>query len=120
MTTYRDRVCEHFGLFPIITSVNLIIFITIQDALSLVYTYIHATTEDKTDDMKDSFCEEFECAFDIPYENVVRRFQCQSSKGRRHFQTTFGSESSHEFSKSNGVRLVNLATSKDLTVNVTT
>jgi hypothetical protein len=87
MTTYR----EHFGLFPIIASVNLlIIFITIQDALSLVYKYTYATTGDDTDDVKDSFYEELERAFNTfpkyHNENFVRRFQCQSSQGR-HFQT---------------------------------
>jgi hypothetical protein len=36
---------------------------------------VHAPTEDKIDDIKDRF-----------YENLVRRFQCQSKEGR-HFQT---------------------------------
>jgi hypothetical protein len=42
---------------------------------------IHAPTQDKIDNVKDSFCEELERVFDkFPkyHENSVRRFQCQS------------------------------------------
>jgi hypothetical protein len=44
---------------------------------------LNAPTEDKTDDIKDRFYEELEQVFDkfileAPYENFVRRFQCQS------------------------------------------
>jgi hypothetical protein len=48
---------------------------------------VHAPTEDKTDYVKDSFYKELERLFDKfpkPYENSVRRFQCQSRQGR-HF-----------------------------------
>jgi hypothetical protein len=48
----------------------------------IIVPNIHAPTEDKTDHVKDSFYEELQCVFDkflkIPYENSVRRFQCQS------------------------------------------
>jgi hypothetical protein len=41
----------------------------------------HAPTEDKIDDVKDSFYKELECDFDkfLKYhESSVRRFQCRS------------------------------------------
>jgi hypothetical protein len=49
---------------------------------------VHAPTEDKTDDVKDSFYEELERVFDkftkYHMKIVVRRFQYQSRRGR-HF-----------------------------------
>jgi hypothetical protein len=56
---------------------------------------VHAPTEDKTDDVKDSF-------------------QCQSRQGR-HIKLTIWNESLHKI----GVRLVNFAISKNLRVKST-
>jgi hypothetical protein len=54
----------------------------------IIVLNVHAPTEDKTDDVKDSFYEELERVFEkipeISYENSVRGFQCQSRQGR-HF-----------------------------------
>jgi hypothetical protein len=55
---------------------------------------VHAPTEDKTDCVKNSFCEEFL----IP---------------------TVGNKSLHEISNYIGIREVNFATSKNLTVEMT-
>jgi hypothetical protein len=50
----------------------------------IIVLNIHAPTEDKTDDVKDSFYKELERVFDkfLKYhENSVGRFQCQSRQG---------------------------------------
>jgi hypothetical protein len=52
---------------------------------------VHAPTEDKSDDTKDSFY--------------------KKSRERRYFQT-IGNESLNEVSNDNGIRVVNFATSK--------
>jgi hypothetical protein len=47
----------------------------------IIVLNVHAPTEDKTDVVKGSFYEEWECVFDkFPkyHENSVTRFQCQS------------------------------------------
>jgi hypothetical protein len=79
----------------------------------IIVLNVHAPTEDKTDDVKDNIYEELE-----PHEYSVRKSQCQSRQGR-HFNPTTGSESLHEMSNDNGVRLVNFATSKILRVKST-
>jgi len=57
---------------------------------NIVVVNVHASTEDKSDDMKDSFYEALECVFDqflkYSHENFVRRCQCKS-KERRYFET---------------------------------
>jgi hypothetical protein len=54
----------------------------------IIVLNVHAPTEDKTDDVKDSVYEELECVFNrfpkYHVKNSVRRFQCQSMQGR-HF-----------------------------------
>jgi hypothetical protein len=39
---------------------------------------VHAPSEEKSEDLKDSFCEELEQVFlsfsEVPYENLIRRF----------------------------------------------
>jgi hypothetical protein len=49
----------------------------------IIVLNVHSPTEDKTDDVKDSFYV-FLINSEIPYENSIRRFQCQSKQGR-HF-----------------------------------
>jgi hypothetical protein len=44
----------------------------------IIVLNVHAPTEDKTDNVKDSFYEELERVFD---KFPVRRFQCQSRQG---------------------------------------
>jgi hypothetical protein len=50
----------------------------------IIVLNVHAPTEDKTDDTKNSFYDELECVFDkFPkyHMKIVRRFQCQSRHG---------------------------------------
>jgi hypothetical protein len=77
---------------------------------------IHAQTEDKIDDMKDSFYEELERVFDkFPKFRMKMLLYVNVEVGREDiFKLTIGNESLHEISKDNGVRVVNVATSKNL------
>jgi hypothetical protein len=83
----------------------------------IIVLNVHAPTEDKTDDVKDSFYEELECVFDkFPnYHMKILLGDFNAKVGRVDiFKTTIGNESLHEISNDNGVRLVNFATSKNL------
>jgi hypothetical protein len=83
----------------------------------IIVLNIHAPTEDKTDDVKDSFYEEFECVFDkFPkYHMKILLGAFNAKVGKEDiFKPTTGNESLHKIS--NGVRLVNFATSKNLRV----
>jgi hypothetical protein len=84
---------------------------------------VHAPTEDKTDDVKDSFCKELECVFHkFPkYHIKILLGDFNAKVGKENiFKPTIGNESLHEISNDNGVRLVNFTTSKNLRVNVLT
>jgi hypothetical protein len=83
---------------------------------------VHASTEDKTDDVKDSFYEELERVFDkFPkYHMKILLGDFSAKVGREDiFKPTIENESLHKISNDNGVRLVNSATSKNLRVKST-
>jgi exonuclease III len=68
---------------------------------------VHAPTEDKTDDVKDSFYEELECIFNkFPkYHMKILLGDLNAKVGREDiFKPTIGNESLHEISNDNGVR----------------
>jgi hypothetical protein len=72
--------------------------------------------------VKDSFYKELECVFDkFPKCHVkILLGNFYAKVGREDiFKLTVGNESLHEISNDNGVRLVNFATSKNLTVKST-
>jgi hypothetical protein len=76
-------------------------------------------TEDKTDEVNDSFYEELEHMFDkFPkYHTKILFGDLNAKVGREDiFKLTIGNESLREISNDNGVkcRLVNFATSKNL------
>jgi exonuclease III len=78
-----------------------------------------APTEDKDDDIKDSFHEELEQVFDqFPrYYMKILLGDFNAKVGREDiFKPIIGNESIHETSNDNGVRVVNFATSKNLIV----
>jgi hypothetical protein len=82
----------------------------------------HAATEDKTDAVKNSFYEELECVFDkFPKYHIKILLGDFSAKVDREdiFKLKIGNESLQEISNDNGVRVVNSATSKNLTVKST-
>jgi hypothetical protein len=85
----------------------------------IIVLKVHAPTEDKTDDVKDSFYEKSERVFDkFPkYHMKILLGDFNAKVGRGNiFKPTIGIESLHEISNANGVRLVNFATSKNLGV----
>jgi hypothetical protein len=81
----------------------------------IIVLNVHAPTEDKTDDVKDSFYEELERVFNkfpkYHMKILLRDFNTKIDK-EDIFKPTIGIESLHEISNDNGVRLVNFATSK--------
>jgi hypothetical protein len=88
----------------------------------IIVLNVHTPTEDKTDDVKDSFYKELERLFDkFPkYHMKILLGDLNAKVGRKDiFKPTIGNESLYEFSNDNGVRLVNFATSKNLRVKST-
>jgi len=84
---------------------------------------VHAPSEEKSDDSKDSFYQELEQVF-----NHFSKYRMKTVLGDLNakvereniFRPTFGIESLHQVSNDNGVRIVNFATSKNLEVESTT
>jgi hypothetical protein len=79
---------------------------------------VHAPTENKTDDVKDSFYDELEWVFDtFPKYHMKILLDFNAKVGPENiFKPTTGNESLHKISNDNGVRVVNFATSKNLIV----
>jgi hypothetical protein len=78
---------------------------------------VHAPTEDKTDDVKDSFYAELEQVFDkFPKYHMNILLQDFNAKAGKEgvFKPPIANESLHEISNDEGVRLVNFAISKNL------
>jgi exonuclease III len=83
---------------------------------------VHASTEDKTDEVKDSFYEQLERVYDKSSIHHIKILLGDfNAKVDREdiFKPTIVNESLHEISNDNGVRLVNFATSKNLIVKST-
>jgi exonuclease III len=83
---------------------------------------VHAPTEDKDDDIKDSFYEELEQLLDhFPRYHMKILLGDFNAKIRREdiFKPIIGNESLHEASDDNRVRVINFATSKNL-INIST
>jgi len=74
---------------------------------------VHAPTEEKSDDSKDSFYEELRQVFDnFPkYHMKTLLGDFNAKEGRENiFKPAIGNESLHQDSNDNGVRIVNFAT----------
>jgi exonuclease III len=87
-----------------------------------IVLYIHAPTEDKIDDTKDSFYEELDRVFDnFPkYHTKILLGDFNLKVGREDiFKQTTRNERLHGISNDNGVIVVNFVTSKNLTVKST-
>jgi hypothetical protein len=83
---------------------------------------VHAPTEDKTDDVKESFYEEFGRVFDgFPkyYTKILLVYFNANVRKEDIFKPIIGNESLYEISNDNGVRLVNFATSKNFRIKST-
>ena len=83
---------------------------------------MHAPSEEKSEESKDSFYEELKQVFDqFPKSHMkIVLGDFNAKVGRENiFKPTIGQESLHQDSNDNGVRLVNFATSKNLVVKST-
>ena len=89
---------------------------------NIIVLNVHAPSEEKSDESKDSFYEELEQVFDhLPkYHMKILLGDFNAKVGRENiFRPTIGKESLHQDSNDNGVRLVNFGTSKNLVVKST-
>ena len=78
---------------------------------NIIVLNMHAPSEDKSRDSKDSFYEELEQVFDhFPrYHRKIILGDFNAKVGRKNiFKPTIGNESLHQDSNDNGVRIVNL------------
>jgi exonuclease III len=83
----------------------------------IIVLNVHAPTEDKDDDIKDSFYEELkQVLYQFPrYHMQILLGDFNATVGREDiFKPIIGNESLHEVSNDNEVRVVNFATSKNL------
>jgi hypothetical protein len=88
----------------------------------IIVLNVHAPTEDKTDDVKDSFYEELEHVFDkFPKYHINILLGDFSAKVCREdiFKPTIWNESLHKILNDNGVRVINFATSQNVIVEST-
>jgi len=82
---------------------------------NIIVVNVHVPSEEKSDELKDSFYEELEQVFHhFPkYHMKMLLGDFNAKVGRENiFKPTIGQENLHQDSSDNGVRLVNLATSK--------
>jgi exonuclease III len=89
---------------------------------NIIVLNVHAPTEEKSDDSKNSFYEELEQIYDhFPkYQMKILLGDFTAKLGREDtFKPTIGNESLHEDSSDNGVTVVNFAKSKNLVVKST-
>jgi hypothetical protein len=80
---------------------------------NIIVLNVHAPTEEKGDDSKDSFYEELEQVFDhFPkYHMNILLGDFNAKVGREYtFKPTIGNKSLHQDGNDNGVRVVNFAT----------
>jgi hypothetical protein len=88
----------------------------------IIVLNVHASTEDKPDDVKDSFYEELERIFD-KFPKYHMKILLEDLKatvcGEDIFKPTIGNEGLHEIRNDNEVRVVNFGTSKNLVVKST-
>ena len=89
---------------------------------NIIVLNVHAPSEEKSDESKDSFYEELAQVFDhFPkYHMKILLGDFNAKVGREKIlKPTIGNESLHQYSNDNGVRIVNFTTSKNLVVKST-
>jgi exonuclease III len=97
------------------------LYITLKGWCDIILN-VHVQTEDKDDDIKESFYEELEQVFDqFPRYYMKILLGDFNAKVEREdiFKPVIGNKSLHEASNDNGVSVVNFATSKNLIVKYT-
>jgi hypothetical protein len=86
----------------------------------IIVLNVHAPTEDKCDDTKDSFYEELEGVFDqfFKHQMQILLVNFNAMIGRDCiFKSTIGNKILHHISNDNEIRVINFATLKSLVVN---
>jgi len=76
---------------------------------NIIFVYVHASSEEKSDETKDSFYEKLEQVFDHcpKYHMKILLGDFNAKVGRENiFNPTIGNDSLHQDSNDNGVRLV--------------
>jgi hypothetical protein len=112
------RFFVHQRIVPAVKKVELVSdrmsFVVLRGRwCNIIFLNAHSLTEEKNDDSKDSLYEELE-------QVKILLGEFNAKLGREDiFKPTFGNESLHEDSNENGVRVVNIATSKNLVVKST-
>jgi len=89
---------------------------------NIIVVNVHASSEEKSDEAKDSFYEELEQVFDhfLKYHMKMLLEDFNAKVERENiFKSTIGQDSLHQDSNDSGVRLVNFATSQSLEVKST-
>jgi len=89
---------------------------------NIIVLNMHAPSEEKSDDSKDSFCEELgQVFYRFPKYHMKILFGDFNAKAGAEniFKPKVGNESLHQDSNDNGVRIVNFATSKNLILKST-
>jgi exonuclease III len=89
---------------------------------NIIVLNVHAPSEEKSDDSKETFYNELKQVFDHfrKYHMKILLGDFTKKEGREYiFKLTVGNESLHQDSVDNGVRIVNFATLKNLVVNNT-
>jgi hypothetical protein len=89
----------------------------------IIVLNVDVPAEDRTDDRKDSLCEDLGCVFDtFPkyHMNVLLQDFNAKAGGEDIFKPTIGNENLHRINNDNGIREVHFATSKNITINSTT
>ena len=89
--------------------------------LHIILVNVHAPSEEKSEELKDSFYEQLEEVFDHfqKYHMKILLGDYNAKVGREDmFKPIIGQESLHQDSNDNGVRIVNFATSKNLVVKM--
>ena len=89
---------------------------------NIIVLNVHAPSEEKSDNLKDSFYEELEQVFDhLPkYHTKILLGDFNAKVGGENiFKPTIGNEGLHQDSNDNGVRIVNLALSKNFVLKST-
>ncbi|PNF19100.1 hypothetical protein B7P43_G10545, partial [Cryptotermes secundus] len=100
----------------------VLIYSPVMAAFAVLGATLGTLTEDKIEDIKDRFYEELEHVFEkFPkYTMKILQGDLNAKVGKEDFfKPTIGNESLHEINNDNGVRVVNFATSKILTVKST-